>query len=42
MPANRETGNSGDDGAAMTRWERLKYAMVKPDDDADGAPGGVR
>jgi hypothetical protein len=32
MPANRYTGNSGDDGAPMTRWERLKYAMVKPDD----------
>lgn len=38
MPANRETGNSGDDGAPMTRWERLKYAMVKPDDDADTRP----
>ncbi|HUE08969.1 MAG TPA: hypothetical protein VMP41_16185 [Acidimicrobiales bacterium] len=35
MPANRDTGSSGDDGAPMTRWERLKYAMVKPDDDAD-------
>jgi hypothetical protein len=37
MPANRETGSSGDDGPPMTRWERLKYAMVKPDD-ADEAP----
>lgn len=33
MPANRYPGSSGDDGAPMTRWERLKYAMVKPDDD---------
>jgi hypothetical protein len=38
MPANRDTGNSGDDGAPMTRWERLKYAMVKPDDDSDSRP----
>jgi hypothetical protein len=38
MPANRETGNSGDEGAPMTRWERLKYAMVKPDDDASARP----
>jgi hypothetical protein len=38
MPANRETGSSGDDGAPMTRWERLKYAMVKPDDDAGARP----
>jgi hypothetical protein len=37
MPANRDTGSSGDDGAAMTRWERLKYAMVKPDDSPDDA-----
>lgn len=32
MPANRYSGSSGDDGTPMTRWERLKYAMVKPDD----------
>jgi hypothetical protein len=38
MPANRETGSSGDDGAPMTRWERLKYAMVKPDDADDARP----
>src|ERR1700757_1473722 len=37
MPANRETGSSGDDGAPMTWWERLKYAMVKPDEDRDDA-----
>ncbi len=37
MPANRETGSSGDDGAPMTRWERLKYALVKPDDSATDA-----
>jgi hypothetical protein len=38
MPANRDTGNSGDDGTPMTRWERLKYAMVKPDDSSDARP----
>jgi hypothetical protein len=38
MPANRDTGHSGDDGAPMTRWERLKYAMVKPDDSPDARP----
>lgn len=32
MPANPDTGSSGDDGAPMTWWERLKYAMVRPDD----------
>jgi hypothetical protein len=37
MPANRETGSSGGDGVPMTRWERLKYAMVKPDVDPDDA-----
>jgi hypothetical protein len=37
MPANRETGSSGDDGAPMTWWERLKYAMVKPDTEPDDA-----
>lgn len=40
MPANRDSGNSGDDGAPMTRWERLKYAMVRPDD-ADARPAAV-
>ena len=38
MPANRGTGSSGDDGVPMTRWERLKYAMVKPDDAHDARP----
>ena len=37
MPANRDTGSSGDEGAPTTWWERLKYAMVKPDDDPAGA-----
>jgi hypothetical protein len=32
MPANWD---SGDEGASMTRWERLKYAMVKPDAESD-------
>lgn len=35
MPANRLTGNG--DGTPMTWWERLKYAMVKPDDSPDDA-----
>src|SRR5579862_5007559 len=43
MPANRETRSSGDDGAPMTWWERLKYAMVKPDDEpGKPAPPEVR
>ena len=33
MPANRDTGSSDD--SPMTWWERLKYAMVKPDTDPD-------
>lgn len=37
MPANRENRSGGDDGAPMTWWERLKYAMVKPDDEPDDA-----
>lgn len=35
MPANLYSGSSGDDGTPMTRWERLKYAMVKPDDSGE-------
>ena len=38
MPANRDTGKSDDDGVPMTRWERLKYAMVKPDDSDHAEP----
>ena len=38
MPANRTTGRSGDDDAPrMTTWERLKYAMVRPDEEPDDA-----
>jgi hypothetical protein len=36
MPANRLTGNG--DSTPMTWWERLKYAMVKPDDAPDDTP----
>jgi hypothetical protein len=34
----------GDDAAPMTRWERLKYAMVRPDEDepSHSAPAGDR
>ena len=33
MPSNHSAANSeGDAAPAMTRWERLKYAMVQPDD----------
>lgn len=43
MPANRETGSSGDDGVPMTLWERLKYAMVRPDDEPhDAGPPEAR
>lgn len=31
MPSNPDTGSS-DGGGALTWWERLKYAMVEPDD----------
>ena len=37
MPATRDNRSSGDDGAPMTKWERQKYAMVKPDEDRDDA-----
>jgi hypothetical protein len=38
MPANRDTGRSGDDDAPrMTTWERLKYAMVRPDEEPGDA-----
>jgi hypothetical protein len=35
MPKNPATGSGGDDAPPMTWWERLKYAMVKPDDDSE-------
>jgi hypothetical protein len=40
MPSNRDTGSSNDDGTPMTRWERLKYSMVRPDesDASDARP----
>ena len=43
MPAIRDTGSSGDDGAPMTWWERLKYAMVRPDSEPGAQdPAGER
>ena len=34
MPASPAADDQGpDDGPGMTRWERLKYSMVRPDDD---------
>jgi hypothetical protein len=38
VPAGPDTGNSdGDDAPRMSLWERLKYAMVRPDDEVDDA-----
>ena len=34
MPTNQDAGSSRRRRPRMTRWERLKYAMVKPDDDS--------
>ncbi len=35
MPSSRDTGSSGgDDAPRMTRWERFKYTIVRPDDEA--------
>ena len=34
MPADEDTGNPGEDDAPrMTLWQRLRYSMVRPDDD---------
>jgi hypothetical protein len=34
MPSSPATGDPGaDDAPQMTRWERIKYSMVRPDDD---------
>ena len=38
MHSNRDTGSSSHDGTPMTWWERLKYSMVRPDDDSDARP----
>ncbi len=35
MPADPDIGSRGDDAPNLTRWERLKYAMVRPDDSPD-------
>jgi hypothetical protein len=38
MPAGQDTGSSGgDDAPKMSRWERIKYSVVRPDDEGDGA-----
>jgi hypothetical protein len=38
MPAGEETGSpDGGDAPKMSRWERIKYSMVRPDDEADDA-----
>lgn len=37
MPSSRDTGAPADDDAPqMTRWQRLKYTLVRPDDDRPG------
>ena len=34
MPADEDTGNPGEDDAPrMTLWQRLRYSMVRPDDE---------
>ena len=36
MPSSQDAGTSGgDDAPHMTRWERFKYTIVRPDDEAD-------
>jgi hypothetical protein len=45
MPSSRDTrATGGQDAARMTRWERLKYALVRPDDEPahSTAPAGDR
>jgi hypothetical protein len=38
MATSNDAGNSGgDDAPELTRWERLKYTFVQPDDDPDQA-----
>ena len=38
MPSSPAAGDPGaDDAPRMTRWERLKYSMVRPDDDPKDA-----
>ncbi len=37
MPPSEDTASpGGDDAPQMTRWQRLKYTIVQPDDDANG------
>jgi hypothetical protein len=34
MPSSTDAGDPGaEDAPALTRWERIKYSMVRPDDD---------
>jgi hypothetical protein len=35
MPSPRSTGDVGDDVPAMTRWERLKYTLVRAEEEPD-------
>lgn len=36
MPSSNDAASAGGDGAPrMSRWERLKYTIVRPDDEAD-------
>jgi hypothetical protein len=37
VPSSEDTASPGGDGAPqLTRWQRLKYTIVQPDDDANG------
>jgi hypothetical protein len=44
MPSSPNAGDVGGDGAPqMTRWERIKYSMVRPDDSPkDDTPPEIR
>ena len=33
MATSEDAGSTGDDAPRMTRWQRLKYTIVQPDDD---------
>jgi hypothetical protein len=35
MPSPRSNGGVGDDAPAMTRWERLKYTLVRAEEEPD-------
>ncbi len=39
MPSNPHAGPAGDDAPKLTRWERIKFTLVRPDNEpSDNAP----